>query len=121
MIRFLTLFVFCLLSWFAHADADEGQVFDLDSLQAFDGSMIHEIHIHGLRWTKERAVRWLLTQHEGDAFAAKVWVKGIHKLYDTRVLYHIYTSVRPLPDHTIDLEIMLTDRWTLLPYGVAQA
>lgn len=106
-------------------DEIEQQIFSLERLQPYNGLTIHEIHIHGLYHTKEKAVRWLLSQHEGDVFSAEQWLIGIHKLYDTSVLYDIITTAIPVQDpsqpHQIDIEIQLNDRWTLMPFGIAQA
>jgi outer membrane protein assembly factor BamA len=113
----------------------EQAVFNVSTLQGFNGSVIHEIRIHGLKWTKDRAVRMLLSQHEGDTFDAETWLKGIHKLYDTTVLYDVRTIIQPLesgsatraannaetPSKIILIDMTIRDRWTLLPFGIAQA
>lgn len=99
----------------------EQKTFDLESMQSFDGSIIHEIQIHGIKYTKERAIRWLLSQHEGDRFSGEIWLKGIHKLYDTTVLYDINTSIHRVDNGQIDIDLSVEDRWTLLPFGIAQA
>ena len=119
---FILLF---LASHFSYAEdlakPEEQKTFDLDSMRSFDGSVIHEIHVSGIRYTKERAIRWLLSQHEGDRFSGDLWLKGIHKLYDTTVLYDILTNIHEVGPHEIDIDLSVEDRWTLLPFGIAQA
>lgn len=102
----------------------EQQLFSLEPLQAYDGAVIHSITLNGLRWTRPIAVRWLLSQHEGDVFNGKKWLTGIHKLYDTTILYNIQTGIRPVEGSVprqIDIEMSFSDRWSLMPYGIAQA
>ena len=38
------------------------------------------------------------SRNEGDTFNGQSWMVGIHKLYDTTVLYDIQTSVLPVAD-----------------------
>jgi outer membrane protein assembly factor BamA len=116
----LSLLIFsCAHSW--AESPQEAQVFNLESLSPYDGRPIHAIRLHGLKWTKEQAVRWLLSQHEGDSFDAQRWLLGLHKIYDTTVLYNIVTGIRPNADNSIDIDLEMVDRWTLLPFGIAQA
>ncbi len=103
------------------AQVDEKEVFNLEGLHAHDGQTIHEIRIHGLRRTRERSVRWLLSQHEQDLFQTDIWIKGIHKLYNTQVLYNVRTEISPAAaPNQIDIDLYISDRWTFLPFGTAQ-
>lgn len=101
--------------------ANEQDVFDTAVLNANNGAVIAEIRVEGLRWTKEKAVRWLLTQHEGDTFDSELWIKGIHNLYDTTVVYNVSTSITRLESGKLLIVVQLADRWSLLPYGIFQA
>jgi outer membrane protein assembly factor BamA len=103
------------------AGRHEQLVFNLERLQPFDGRKIREIRVRGLKRTKERAVRWLLSQREGDVFSGATWLKGIHKLYNTTVVYDIFTDIRQVGPGEIDIDLSLSDRWTLMPFGIAQA
>jgi len=118
------VFFLCLLMHNIYAQspsAQEQQVFNVEALKPYEGAVIHEIHVHGLKWTKEKAVRWLLSEHEGDTFDAEKWLVGIHKLYDTTVLYNVITSIKRIDDHQIDIDVAIADRWTLMPFAIAQA
>lgn len=119
----LFFILLCLVFTFVAppTQANEQDVFSTAGLSANDGLIIGEIRIEGLRWTKEKAVRWLLTQHEGEAFKADIWVKGIHNLYDTTVLYDVSTTISRLASGQLLVVVRLADRWSLLPYGVFQA
>jgi len=115
---------FLLVAYFSAstvAYADEQDVFSTAALNANSGVIISEIRIEGLRWTKEKAVRWLLTQHEGDVFDAELWIKGIHNLYDTTVVYNVTTNITRLDSGKLIIVLHLSDRWSLLPYGIFQA
>lgn len=98
----------------------EQHTFDIEAWRTFNGREIREVRIHGLKWTKENAVRLLLSQRAGDIFMAEVWVKGIHKLYNTTVIYDIRTDIQSDDDGKIGIDLWVGDRWTLLPFGIAQ-
>ena len=110
------------------AGAQEQNIFDLQALAKYDGAVIRSISISGARWTRERAIRWLLSQKEGDAFEAGAWAAGIHKIYDTTDVYDVSTQIRaaetpnsgPIASE-IDVTVSVDDRWTLMPFVVAQS
>lgn len=105
----------------AQSSREQG-TFNVEALKAYDGFGISKIQIEGLRWTHETAARYLLSLHEGDVFGASRWLIGIHKLYDTGVLYEIETDAKADEAlHTVSLTVRLKDRWTLLPYAFAQS
>ncbi len=118
------LFSLLLLFCFSTAKAappPEQATFSTEKLVAFNGSQISKIEFEGLRWTREAAARALLSLHEGEIFNAEQWLFGLHKLYDTGVLYDIETRLKPAgDDHSVAIVIQLTDRWTLLPFAFAQ-
>ncbi len=116
--------LWCSLSFNAFAErphTSEQDVFDTTTMKPFDGQVIRNIRVHGLKWTKEQAVRWLLSQHEGERFSPDRWLIGIHKLYDTFILYYVHTDIQPIGSHQIDIDLEVNDRWSLLPYGTAQS
>ena len=101
----------------------EQNIFDENTLAPFNGLVIQKIEVHGLARTRESAVTALLSFRPGDAFKSSKWIEGIHKLYNTQVLYNIRTDIKrdPLHPRRIFIDLSLSDRWTILPFGTAQA
>ena len=95
--------------------AQEDAVLDLDQLEKWNGKRIETITISGLVRTNERAIRWLITQKEGDSFDSELWVRGIRKIYNTQAIYDIHTDVKISADGKIAITLSMRDKWTLVP------
>lgn len=125
--RVLLLFATAVILLFAnsvHAQSEpEQKTFNIEKLSPYNGRRISQIEFTGLRWTRNSAARDLLSLHEGDIFEASRWLIGIHKIYDTTVLYDIETVAAADPDDSakIRLTVEVQDRWTLLPFAVVQS
>jgi outer membrane protein assembly factor BamA len=123
---FLTVILFPLFLCFPYSvnasdeesPDSEKAVFSGESLSTYNGSVIQQIHIHGLERTTERAVKLLLGCREGETFTADLWIFGLKKLYNTSVLYDLRTEVQELstsPARRIEIHLYLRDKWTLVP------
>ncbi|HEY8278202.1 MAG TPA: hypothetical protein VIH99_01175 [Bdellovibrionota bacterium] len=102
--------------------SSEAEVFSTEALLPHNGARIEAIHIHGLKRSSERAVRWLLRVKVGDYFSAEQWMEGIKKLYNTTALYEIHTEIHERmrgPQPTVAIDLYLKDKWTILPYASA--
>lgn len=105
---------------------NEAETFSVQNFVTYDGALINCIKILGLQRTSERAVRFLLGGKEGSPFSSKDWAYGLTKLYNTNALYDIKTEIRVpptsantalqnSPPRSIDIELTLKDKWTLVP------
>ena len=102
-----------------HARAAETDSFDAAPLRPYAGRTIGRIEIEGLVRTREQAVRWLLGGREGGELDPDRWIEGVHRLYDTTVLYDVATRAVENREQ-VDLKVGLRDKWTILPYATFQ-
>jgi hypothetical protein len=101
---------------FAARPLNESTTFDLSSLVEYEGKEISEIQFHGLIWTQENAIRWLLGGEKGEKFNIEKWKIGLHKIYNTGVLYDLKTEVTFKEDGTLKIDFSAIDKWPILPY-----
>ncbi len=118
--------VTCLTPALEAQPLTEQKTFSVEDLRPFNGLRVEKIEIEGLRWTRESAARFLLSIQEGEVFDANKWIVGLHRIYDTTVLYEISTTAVLVPSHnglpaSVRLTMSVKDRWTLLPFAVAQS
>ncbi|MGZ3695595.1 MAG: BamA/TamA family outer membrane protein [Bdellovibrionota bacterium] len=94
-----------------------------ESYPQYDGTIVSEIRVIGLKRSKETVVRWMLGAREGEPFNSKLWRQGTEHLYGTSSVYDIQTDIKPL---TVDganrlvITVHLQDKWTLFPYAEAR-
>ena len=104
------------------ADADFVVPSDaLKKWEKFQDTTVHQVTIKGLERTREKVVDWLIQTKADLPFNAENLVKDLQTLYNTGNLYDLTAVVTEssLPG-AVDVEIILKDKWTLLPVIGAQ-
>jgi len=94
----------------------------VQKFQSYDGKIIGQFQISGLKRTKEQAARWQMKSLEGSIFNSQTLAQDIQNLYNTGVLYDIepFVSVSEENSQELRLVISLKDKWTLFPVGGGQ-
>jgi outer membrane protein assembly factor BamA len=117
------IFAIAIASFFSNSTfAQESDPFG-ENYPQFNGKIISEIQVIGLKRSRDRKVRWMLGGAEGESFDAKRWKNGIEHLYHTSSVYEIHTDIKPVNVGGIDeiaITVHLTDKWTLFPYAELQ-
>lgn len=71
-----------------------------------------EVHLGGVGWTRESAIRRLMTTQPGEPFVAATLERDLARLRSLGVLYDVAAKVSD--DHT-RVELEAKDRWAIFP------